>query len=65
MIDSPGKPFYGPEEDKALFQAIRDNIDPAVVELVEMDNEINDDEFSLAMANRLHAMILRAGKGTA
>ncbi len=63
MIDSPGKPFYGPEEDKTLFQAIRDNIDPAVVKLTEMDNEINDDAFALAMANALHAMITNAGKG--
>ena len=62
MIDSPGKPFYGPEEDEMLFQTIRDTIDPSVVELVEMDNEINDDAFALAMANALHAMIQGAGK---
>ena len=57
MIDSPGKPFYGPEEDNALFQAIRANIDSKVVELVEMDLEINDDTFALAMAKKLHAML--------
>ena len=57
MIDSPGKPFYGPEEDKALFSAIRANIDTRVVEVIEMDNEINDDAFALAMAEKLHAML--------
>ncbi len=58
LIDSPGAVFYGPEEDKALYQALRDGIDKNVVELVEMDNEINDDDFALAMAKKLHEMIL-------
>ena len=57
MIDSPGKPFYGKDEDFALFNALRNDIDRNVVEIIEMDNEINDDEFALAMAKKLDDMI--------
>lgn len=62
-IDKPGHSFYGPEEDKALFESLRKNINPGVVEITEMDNEINDEEFSLAMAKKLHSMIIRENKG--
>ena len=27
MIDAEGQPFYGPEEDKMLFDTLRKNID--------------------------------------
>lgn len=63
LIDSPDKPFYGPEEDQALFSAIRENLDRSVVELVELDMEINDDRFAVAMADKLHEMI-QAGKNS-
>lgn len=57
MIDAEGMPFEGKEEDKALFSALRENIDTTKVELVEMDNNINDDEFALAMAKKLIELI--------
>lgn len=57
LIDSEGQPFYGPDEDKALFDALRNNIDRNRVELVEMDNNINDTEFALAMAQKLVDML--------
>ncbi len=57
MIDAPGGPFYGPEENKMLFDTLRSNIDSSVVELVEMDNNINDDDFALAMAKKLIEML--------
>lgn len=53
MIDAPGQPFYGEEEDKFLFQRLRDRIDMTKVELVEMDNHINDQEFAEAAAQKL------------
>lgn len=53
MIDAEGQPFYGPEEDKRLFDTLRANIDPRVVEIVEMDNLINDREFAEAAAQKL------------
>ena len=52
MIDAEGQPFYGPEEDKALFETLRQNIGPRV-ELVEMDNNVNDDAFAVAAAQKL------------
>lgn len=53
MIDAPGQPFYGVEEDKYLFQRLRDRIDMTRVELIEMDNHINDQEFAEACAQKL------------
>lgn len=53
MIDTEEMPFYGPDEDKALFDTIRENLDTNKVELVEMDYHINDDEYALAMAKKL------------
>ncbi len=57
MIDAEGQPFHDPEADAALFEALRQNIDPAKVELVELDLHINDPEFSEALANRLLGML--------
>lgn len=51
-IDAEGKPFYWPEADKALFDAIRANIS-SNVELVELDLHINDPAFAAALAERL------------
>ncbi|WP_066649230.1 Tm-1-like ATP-binding domain-containing protein [Christensenella timonensis] len=53
MIDKEGEPFYGPGEDAALFEAIRENIDPDKVELIEMDHHINDAAFARAAAQKL------------
>ncbi|MDT8899856.1 Tm-1-like ATP-binding domain-containing protein [Anaeroselena agilis] len=57
LIDTAGKPFFDPEADAALFDALRTNIDRAKVELIEMDNDINDDEFALAMAAKLQSYL--------
>jgi uncharacterized protein (UPF0261 family) len=51
-IDVEGAPFYDPEADEALFSALRENIPPNV-ELHELDHNVNDPEFALAMAGRL------------
>lgn len=51
-IDQEGQPFYLPQADKALFDALRRNIRPPV-ELVELDLHINDPAFAEAMAERL------------
>ncbi|MEM7032190.1 MAG: Tm-1-like ATP-binding domain-containing protein [Chloroflexota bacterium] len=57
MIDAPDQPFHDPTANEALFQAIRDNLDTDNVELIELPHNINDPEFSTAMANRLLAML--------
>ncbi len=57
MIDAPGQPFHDPEADAALFEALRQNVDPAKVQLVELDLHINDPEFAGALADRLLATL--------
>ncbi|MCK4552383.1 MAG: Tm-1-like ATP-binding domain-containing protein [Tenericutes bacterium] len=61
MIDAEGMPFIGKEEDKALFNALRKNINNNKVELIELDNHINDDEFAIAMAKKLIELIEKKG----
>ncbi|MBD2872827.1 Tm-1-like ATP-binding domain-containing protein [Paenibacillus arenilitoris] len=55
-LDAPGKPFHGPEEDEALFEALRRGLDPKI-RLVELDCHINEERFALAMAEKLANMI--------
>lgn len=57
LIDIKGQPFYGPQEDAELFNAIRAKIDRNRVELVEMDTHINDEQFAVAMAKKLITML--------
>ncbi|MGH2527333.1 MAG: Tm-1-like ATP-binding domain-containing protein [Actinomycetota bacterium] len=56
MIATEGQPFHDGAADEALFSAIRGNVGPNV-ELHEVDTDVNDPEFALAMANRLHEML--------
>ena len=56
-IATEGQVFYDPEADQALFETIREAVDPAKVELHEIDADVNDPAFALAMANRLHELI--------
>jgi uncharacterized protein (UPF0261 family) len=61
MIATEGGVFHDPDADEALFDAVREGIDPAVVDLVEIDADVNDPAFALAMADRLHEMIQEPG----
>ncbi|RDI71783.1 Tm-1-like ATP-binding domain-containing protein [Halopelagius longus] len=56
MLDAEGEDFDHPEADEALFEAIRENLSESV-ELVELDADINDDEFAEAMAEKLHEFV--------
>ena len=56
-IATEGQVFLDPEADAALFDTIRELIDTSKVELHELDLDVNDPEFALAMANRLHELI--------
>jgi uncharacterized protein (UPF0261 family) len=56
MIATEGQPFYDPVADQALFSAVREDLG-SNVELHELDTDVNDPEFALAMANRLHEML--------
>ncbi|PUU88072.1 Tm-1-like ATP-binding domain-containing protein [Halanaerobium congolense] len=57
MIDAEGQPFYGPDEDKMLFETLRKNIDLEKVEIIEKDLHINDEEYALALAKKMIELI--------
>jgi uncharacterized protein (UPF0261 family) len=52
-IDVEGQVFYGAEEDKMLFDTLREGVNKDIVEIVEMDCAINDIEFAEAAAQKL------------
>lgn len=52
MIDRKGQPFYDPEADRALFDALRQHI-ASSVRLVELDFHINDPAFADAATEEL------------
>ena len=52
MLDAPGKEFWWPEANHALFDAIKANLRQDIP-VVDMDNNINDDAFADAVAAKL------------
>jgi uncharacterized protein (UPF0261 family) len=52
MLDAPGKEFWWPEANQALYEAIKDNLKPEI-SVYELDCNINDDEFADAAANKM------------
>jgi uncharacterized protein (UPF0261 family) len=60
QLDSPGGAFWGPEADRACFDAIRSHLKPSV-ELRELDLNINDPVFAETAANTL-ARLIEKGK---
>ena len=56
-IDVEGQPFHDAEADEALFAALREGVDPDKVEVHEVDADVNDPAFAIAMADRLHELI--------
>jgi uncharacterized protein (UPF0261 family) len=61
MLDVEGEDFHDPEADAALFGAIRETLDPNV-ELLEMETDINDESFALAMARKLDEFMRDSGR---
>ena len=57
MIDAEGQPFHDPEADAALFEALRDGLEGSSVELIEMDNNVNDDPFAVALVDKLDSYL--------
>jgi uncharacterized protein (UPF0261 family) len=57
MYDAPDMPFYGPSEDKVLFDTLRGYTDRSVVEIIELDAEINDGHFAESAAQKLCELI--------
>jgi uncharacterized protein (UPF0261 family) len=60
MLDVEGEDFHDPEADTALFDALREGIDDDV-ELVEMDTDVNDEEFARTIAAKLDEYMQAAG----
>src|SRR5262249_32255584 len=56
MLDSEGGRFWDPEADKACYDALKQNLRPDIP-VYELDNNINDPEFSEAVAKTLLAML--------
>ena len=56
-IATEGQPFHDPDADEALFSTLREEVDATRVEVHELDADVNDPAFALAMANRLHELI--------
>lgn len=52
MLDSPGGEFWDPAADQACFDAIKQQVKPGVP-VIELDYNINDAEFSAAVAETL------------
>jgi uncharacterized protein (UPF0261 family) len=53
LIDTEGQVFWDPEADQALFDALRETLDPGV-DVRELDADVNDPAFARAMADTLH-----------
>jgi uncharacterized protein (UPF0261 family) len=58
MIDVEGQPFHDSEADAELFAGLRETLDG--VETHELDTDVNDPQFAVAMADRLHELIREA-----
>jgi len=56
MLDADNQPFCDREADKAMFDAIKANVREGV-EVIEMDSNINDPEFSAKAVEMLLALI--------
>lgn len=56
QLDAPGKEFWDPAADRALYDAIKQNV-RAGIAVHELDNNINDDAFVDAMTDTLLEML--------
>jgi uncharacterized protein (UPF0261 family) len=52
-----GEPFYDAAADERLFASIREGLTGTRVTVKQLDTDINDPEFALAMVDDLHAAI--------
>jgi uncharacterized protein (UPF0261 family) len=57
VLATEGQVFHDSAADEALFGALREHVDAARVEVHEIDLDVNDEAFALAMADRLHAFV--------
>lgn len=58
MLDSEGQPFWWPEADRTMFDAIKKNIKPGI-KVVELDCNINDEAFSQKAVEMLMELMVQ------
>ena len=56
MIDREGEPFYDPEANRALFDALTTHIN-SKIKVRELDFHINDPAFADAVADEMLGML--------
>jgi uncharacterized protein (UPF0261 family) len=61
-MDMKGGPFFDPDADAALFDALRRHVQSPPVELIALDLHINDPAFADAVADHLLAQIKQKEK---
>ncbi len=59
MIAVEGQVFHDPDADAALLEGLHETLGPNV-EVHELDLDVNDPDFAIAMADRLHELISEA-----
>jgi uncharacterized protein (UPF0261 family) len=59
MLDADNQPFFDRDADNAMFDAIKTNVRKGI-EVIEMDSNINDPEFSAKAVEMLLALIKQA-----
>ena len=57
LLATEGQVLHDPEADEALFSTLRELVDRSKVEVHEVDADVNDPQFALAMAERLHELV--------
>jgi uncharacterized protein (UPF0261 family) len=56
MIAVEGQPFHDADADAALIEGLHETLDSGV-EVYELELDVNDERFAVAMADRLHDLI--------
>jgi uncharacterized protein (UPF0261 family) len=59
MIAVEGQPFHDAEADAALLEGLHETLGPGV-ERHDVDTDVNDESFAVALADRLHELIQEA-----
>jgi uncharacterized protein (UPF0261 family) len=59
MLDADGQPFWDPEADRAMFDAIKANVKRGIP-VVEMNNNINEPEFAAKAVEMMLDLIRQA-----
>jgi len=63
MLDADGQPFWDPEADRAMFDAIKSNVKKAIP-VVEANNNINDPRFAAKAVEMMLDLIRQTKQGT-